>query len=272
MIKMFADVKKDVRNYLMFFRIGIKNATYYKISLVLEVLFTFFVIVFLFYFWKTLGESGVSFVNSKFIFYILLAFAIGNTLSLQWSFIQIIKSDGGTSVKDLTYLLIRKLSPLSYDVKERSWSFVTFLLMLVFLFGFNAIVGFYNVGYWKLIPFGFFIVITYFLVSYLSLIVSYFAFWFDEAWAFGYATFMILSFTSGSMLPIYIMPNWLQTLLQAMPFQYLAYIPTQIIVENFTIMEYAKMYAVGIFWVIVVALLNDVIYNVGLRKFESQGG
>ena len=269
---MLSPIQKDIKNYLMFFRIGIKNAIYYKIALILEVFFTFFVIVFLFYFWNTLGDGGVSFVDSKFVFYIVLAFAIGNTLNLQWSFIQIIKSEGGTAVKDLTYLLVRNLSPISYDVKERAWSLVTFVLMLGFLFVFNAVVGFYDFDYWKLIPFIFFIVISYFLVSYLSLIVSYFAFWFDEAWAFGYATYMILGFASGSMLPIYIMPEWLQSILLALPFQYLAYIPTQILIEDFTVLEYIKMFAFGVFWVVVVGFINHLFYKFGLRKFESQGG
>jgi hypothetical protein len=74
--------------------------------------------IFLFYFWTVLGKCGVSFVDTKFMFYIILAFAIV----------------------------------------------------------FNAIIDFYDIVYWKLIPFVLFLVISYFIILYLSLIVSYFAF------------------------------------------------------------------------------------------------
>ena len=97
---------KNIKNYLLFFNIGIKNTLHYKISLLMNISFTFFIVIFLFYFWKTIGEAGVSFVNTKFIFYIIIAFGVGNTLSLSWDFINIIKSRGGTAVKDLTYLLL----------------------------------------------------------------------------------------------------------------------------------------------------------------------
>jgi ABC-2 type transport system permease protein len=83
---------------------------------------------------------------------------------------------------------------------------------------------------------------------------------------------MILGFASGSMLPIYIMPQWLQSILFLMPFQYLAYIPTQIIIENFTFFEYIKMFLIGIFWIVIIAIINHFIYKIGLKKFESQGG
>ncbi|MCA9487060.1 MAG: ABC-2 family transporter protein [Candidatus Woesearchaeota archaeon] len=264
--------KKSLKNYLLFFRIGLKNSLYYKSSLILEIFFTFFVLLFLFSFWETLAKEGVSFVTSSFIVYILLAFAINNTLYLEWSFIDIIKSEGGTAVKDLTYLLIRNISPFTYNVKSRAWSLLTFTIIFLFILLFNAITKLISFNYWHILPFIFFVLLTYFLISYLSLIVSYFAFWFDEAWAFGYAFFLIISFTSGGMLPLYIMPDWLQTTLSFLPFQYLAYIPVQVLLEEYTWKQYASLCAVGLFWLFVLGALNTFLYKQGLKKFESQGG
>lgn len=263
---------KNVKNYNLFFKIGIKNTMHYKISLIMNVLFTFFIVVFLFYFWKTIGEAGVSFVDNKFIFYIIVAFGVGTTLSLNWMFINVIKSRGGTAVKDLTYLLLRRISPFSYDAKNRAWSFVSFVLMLIFLFVFNAIVDFYPIDYFRIVPFALFMAVSYFIVSYLSLIVSYFAFWFDEAWAFGYSVMMIVSFASGGMLPLYIMPQWLQSILTVLPFQYLVYVPTRILIEDFSLSQYFLMFGVGIFWAVFLGFVNSAAYKIGLGKFESQGG
>lgn len=264
--------KEHIKYYKNFFLIGLKSSMYYKIAILLEFLFSLLTLIFLYYFWTTLGDSGVSFVDSRFILYIIISFALATTLILDWDFVEIIKSDSGTAIKDLTYLITRNINPLSYDARTRARTIVIFILVITIVLSFLHITNSIELSLLKIISVIPFFIISHFLISLFSLLISYFAFWFDEAWAFGVSFHFILSFASGSVLPLYIMPEILESILVLLPFQFLAYVPAQILIEDLTLREYFSLFFLGLFWLVIIGFLSKIIYRKGLKKFESQGG
>ena len=116
-----------------------------------------------------------------------------------------------------------------------------------------------------------------FLIGFLlETLIGLTAFWFLEVNSLIFIFMMLNYFLSGHMIPLdYIsahMPGPVQTLLQVLPFQYLAYFPATVMLNRYTHEQLFWSLAVGGAWVVGLAVLNRVVFNLGLRRYSAFGG
>jgi ABC-2 type transport system permease protein len=123
------------------------------------------------------------------------------------------------------------------------------------------------------------------LLAYLvSLLLGFLVGFFFEA-CLGMAGFWLLEvtsllwvvgtlnyFVSGQMLPLDMIPGFWGRLLKRMPFQYMAYFPTVIILGRVKGQELVEGLLQQLAWVVVFALLTRWLYNRGLRRYSAFGG
>lgn len=152
---------------------------------------------------------------------------------------------------------------------------INFIYVLVFIVLSGVAYGYSMEGYVAVynIPFTitavFFSMILNFVIYYVT---SLLAFWFlDISYFFAAITF-IISVMSGEVIPIDVMPTFFEKLFSIMPFSYSVYFPVQILMGKLPIHQIFLRLTMQGTWIVLLALIGRVVWNAGIKKYESVGG
>jgi ABC-2 type transport system permease protein len=97
-------------------------------------------------------------------------------------------------------------------------------------------------------------------------------FWFLEVTSFLYVVGTVSYFVSGQMFPLDLLPPFWAAVLKALPFQYLAYFPTVLILGRLKGMELVWGLVGQFIWAVVFLGLACGLYRFGLRRYSAYGG
>ncbi len=116
-----------------------------------------------------------------------------------------------------------------------------------------------------------FAVIIYFLILFL---LSSIPFWIPEiGWGSHFlVTVVIVEALSGSLFPINILPQGLQSIILATPFPYLIYFPVEVYLGNISGWALFGGLMVAASWVGVLWIFLNVVWQKGLKVYQSFGG
>lgn len=108
------------------------------------------------------------------------------------------------------------------------------------------------------------------IAFFLSLSLSFAAFWTPETWAPRFIYFVLISLLAGTMFPLDILPKQIYTIFLFTPFPYLMYLPMKIYLTGLSSSIFA-MLGVGIIWAVFFYFLARIIWNRGLKEFSFYG-
>lgn len=77
---------------------------------------------------------------------------------------------------------------------------------------------------------------------------------------------------SGSLVPIPLLPDWVQIILKYMPFPGLLDTPVRFYTGNLSISELPSYLAIQLFWIFVLILLGRLLLRIKLKSIVVQGG
>ena len=107
---------------------------------------------------------------------------------------------------------------------------------------------------------------------FISMAISYLAFWFEETWTFHVIFDLSMWFLSGSLVPLDIMPHWIQSISVWFPFQYLSYVPAAFSIGQLT-MDVAWFHiSISALWCCITWGIARVIWKAGVKSFGAYGG
>lgn len=107
---------------------------------------------------------------------------------------------------------------------------------------------------------------------FISMAISYLAFWFEETWTFHVIFDISMWFLSGSLVPLDLLPDWLARISNFLPFQYLSYVPAALS-AGLMPLDLAGMHlGICFAWCIFSWLITRIIWNAGIRSFGAYGG
>ena len=118
------------------------------------------------------------------------------------------------------------------------------------------------------------LVLTFFLGFFFEVTIGLLSFWFLEISSFLFIVMSLNYFLSGHMVPLDLLPGGLQTVLECLPFQYLAYFPAKVLLGT-PDMTHEKLFwglARQIGWLVLFVALSRVLYRRGLRRYSAFGG
>jgi ABC-2 type transport system permease protein len=110
------------------------------------------------------------------------------------------------------------------------------------------------------------------VVFFFDWILACLAFYSTEVWGIMVLRFSLATFFSGSLIPMDIMPDWLQNIMAALPFSYSLYLPVSIISGITPISEVPRIWLFLLGYLIVMILISRVVFRVSSRKVTVQGG
>jgi ABC-2 type transport system permease protein len=106
----------------------------------------------------------------------------------------------------------------------------------------------------------------------LYLFVGILAFWIKEGSFLIEFVRKLVKFLAGGYIPIALFPLILQKILEYLPFAATIYFPTIILTDkNLTNADLLGTIVLQSFWLIILFAMNALLWNIGIRKYESVG-
>ena len=98
------------------------------------------------------------------------------------------------------------------------------------------------------------------------------AFYVTETWGLSVVRVGTGSFFSGALVPLVMMPGWLQTLAASMPFAQALSVPVSFLSGISTLADAPRIWLIQIVWLLVLFVLSRVVFSIAVRKVTVQGG
>ncbi|MBT3879101.1 MAG: hypothetical protein HON76_03455 [Candidatus Scalindua sp.] len=112
----------------------------------------------------------------------------------------------------------------------------------------------------------------YLLVSMLNFIAGLLAFWFIEIFPFMLFKYALYTFFAGGIVPIDFFPEFLKPIVKLLPFQYMLYFPTTILIGRTSLAEAQSIIMVQLMWIVIMGFICALMWNAGKKKLIIQGG
>jgi ABC-2 type transport system permease protein len=98
------------------------------------------------------------------------------------------------------------------------------------------------------------------------------AFYVTETWGLSVVRVAAGSFFSGAIVPLAMMPGWLQNLAAAMPFAQAMAVPVSFLSGISPLADAPRVWLIQIAWLLALLVLSRLVFNVAVRKVTVQGG
>ncbi len=262
-----------MKKYLVIFLISLHRALAYRgASVVFNTLFlinAFLNIAIWTVVLKSPTYKSLESFSSFITYYIILLFAH-----------QLIQSYTGSMIAnehikhgELSTYLLRPFSYLRFVyILELPWRLIQFLLCVpvtaILLTIFHTSVSL-NWGY-VIIGILFF-PFAYTLSFLIQVFIAQFSFWFDDATGFLNLVEVLTLLFSGSGIPIFFLPPFLQKISALLPFQYALYFPVALMSNRLQINNIMFSLMMLTLWTVSFFWINKILWTRGLKKFTGEG-
>jgi viologen exporter family transport system permease protein len=98
------------------------------------------------------------------------------------------------------------------------------------------------------------------------------AFYVTETWGLSVVRIGVGSFFSGALVPLVMMPAWLQKIAAAMPFAQAMSVPVSFLSGITSLADAPHLWLTQIIWLVALLLLSRMAFTVAVRKVTVQGG
>ena len=252
------------------------QALEYKANTIVGLFAVFSGILIEYILWERIYETrGVTIINGftlqQLIVYIFFGIMVGQ-LKSSWvtcfEMIDCIRSGG------LNKYLIRPVSFFSYHfslfIGYNSLFYFSYFTMIILFQIFFPGWAFHN--FMEIIGFIIFLAMAVYLSFSIYFLMICGAFWFGEVRTLILAFNLSNRIFTGAIIPLEFFPEPILRIIHATPLPYLVNIPVNIALGNIPITGWLSLLLKGLIWVIIMTLLGQLLYKVGIRKYEGFGG
>lgn len=106
----------------------------------------------------------------------------------------------------------------------------------------------------------------------ISFVVQMCSFWLINVWSMVTIKNVFVNILSGSMIPLWFMPEWMEPILRFSPFSSIYFTPIQIYLGQLSYREIGEKCLVQLVWIGMIYLVGNLLWNKGKKKLVVQGG
>lgn len=106
----------------------------------------------------------------------------------------------------------------------------------------------------------------------ISFALQMLAFWLINVWSIMTIKNVFINVLSGSMIPLWFMPDWMKGVLTFTPFSSIYFTPVQIYLGQLSVTEIVKGFGVQLIWILLFIFLGKILWRQGQKKLVVQGG
>lgn len=96
-------------------------------------------------------------------------------------------------------------------------------------------------------------------------------FWSPEVWAPRFIFMTSLTFFSGALFPLDILPHQIFRFFQILPFGYMLYFPLKVYLGQIPIGDILLGLGISLVWVLILFLISKSLWEKGLKQYAAQG-
>jgi ABC-2 type transport system permease protein len=97
-------------------------------------------------------------------------------------------------------------------------------------------------------------------------------FYTTEVWGLGVLLMGFGMFASGALIPLAMMPAWLQDILRLLPFAQVVYVPISLLSGIIPASQAPGLWLIQMVWIVVLWVFSRFFFRVAIRKVTVQGG
>lgn len=272
---MFSTLSK----YKPFVRAGAQGMMAYRVDFLIYRLGDILGAIVTFFLWQAVFLSSPhrnlnGFTVQEMTLYVFLSFFTA----------QLSHSDGawalGDEVKDGS-VAMRLLKPVNFNAtflfNELGGKFIALGMLSLPIFGGILLYQFLNpqVVAFNFINFSLFLlssILAYFLNFYFNICFGFMAFIFKNLWGANTLKAAIVSFLSGSLIPLAFFPPAIERLLSFLPFSSLIYTPVMLYLGKESLNQMILAFAIQVVWLLIFMGLSKLIWHYTISRLSVQGG
>lgn len=246
---------------------------YYRFDIILFVLnFVISITVYVFI-WLAIYKNGGQILDMTFeqvTTYYILVVSLDPIIS--WGINQVM----GEAIRN-GEILRELLNPISYfhyyfgiRLGELIEALVTSLITFVicsFLFGILAPAGILNFLFFILV-----VILSVIMVFFFELSLGMISFYTNAIWGVEVFKRAVIHIFSGMIAPIALFPEFLQKIVNFLPFKECTYTPINIYFGNLSIIDILQVIAKQGLWIIIFYLIARIIFKNGIKHITINGG
>ncbi len=98
------------------------------------------------------------------------------------------------------------------------------------------------------------------------------AFYSTETWGLSVVRIGVATFFSGALVPLTMMPDWLQTIAAALPFAQTVFVPVAFLSGITPLASFPQVLLIQLAWLLALLVVSRAFFRVAVRKVTVQGG
>ena len=106
----------------------------------------------------------------------------------------------------------------------------------------------------------------------ISFVAQMFSFWLINIWSIMTIKHVFINVLSGSMIPLWFMPDWMKGVIRFTPFSSIYFTPLQIYLGQLSLSEILQGFLTQSFWIIFLFAIGMFLWKKGQKKLVVQGG
>ncbi len=116
------------------------------------------------------------------------------------------------------------------------------------------------------------VVLGFLILYYIGYIISVLSFWFVNIWSFSTIKNVFIGVLSGTMLPLWFMPPWLNAFIRYTPFDVIYFAPIKIYLGQIHAATVLPIYVKQCIWILLLFTLGQWLWAKGIKKLVVVGG
>lgn len=170
-------------------------------------------------------------------------------------------------MKPYSIAFAQLLNQFSFKITQMAMKIPIFIIVgLVFISVFNLKFN----GLYLLLSL-FVCVFSYILHFSIDILISYFAFWFDDVWSLSHLKSIVLMILGGLAFPLDLLPKDLQTIFNFLPFHLIYYFPVKVAQGAVSTPMFINQFSQLILWILAFLFLGNILWRLGLKKYGAYG-
>lgn len=263
-----------MKKYLEVCKISIKELLAYRFDVFVGALMSGFRILIAYFLWSTIYQDKTMIGSYTFpmmmTYYIITSIflKLNQSVDVMWQFSDEIKKGYFTKyitrpVNPIHFFITKSLSRTLVTLSINSVAFICWIIIFKshFVYPENINILVYVI---------FFALSGMMIMMQISYFVSMFAFKFTEVVGFYYMLQSIMDFLSGLMIPLFLLPASVVSVIKFLPFYYTLYFPASLFLgQNHT--QITLGFVVITLWNITLYFINQLLFKYSIRYYEGVG-
>lgn len=266
------------------FRVALEERLAYRGDFALGTLMRFLPIVTQIFLWWAIFESVSQAGPGKgtlvgYTFPDMVAYYLLSMLARAFSSMPGLASTTAKQIREgeIKKYIIQPIDLIGFMLLGRAAHKIAYYTIAIFPF---ALVFFLCRGYFTsgwpspdvIVAFGISLVFAFMLGYFLDLCIGLIGFWFLEVSSLLFVYMLLNFFLSGHMFPLDLLPQPWGTIVDYLPFKYLAYFPAAIFLGKIPPGELWTQIGIEAAWLGALIVTSRVLYQRGLRRYSGFGG